>query len=133
MIKLKLVRETPLKTDCTLGVLRLNDKAICCTLEPPWLDNKKGSSIPVGSYIVTRYRSPSKNPQLDYQVFLLHDVPGRDYIEIHIGNTVKDTKGCILVGRTYSTLNGQRALLHSTETMRRLLNDLPEEFYLEVI
>lgn len=130
----RLVRETPLKDDCTLGILRdPNDLAICCTLELAWRDNMRGlSCIPVGEYFVTRHTSKKNNLKLGGQVFLLHDVPDRDAIQIHIGNTVKDSRGCILVGRTYNKIGNDRAVMHSTETMERLLRDLPEEFMLRV-
>jgi hypothetical protein len=35
-------------------------------------------------------------------VFVLHDVPGRDLIEFHIGNKVEHTLGCILLGCQFS-------------------------------
>jgi Family of unknown function (DUF5675) len=31
---------------------------------------------------------------------LLKDVPGRNYIEIHFGNTPGASEGCILIGKT---------------------------------
>lgn len=44
------------------------------------------------------------SPKFGRYVLLLDCVPGRDGIEIHSGNTYKDTKGCILVGtRVYRT------------------------------
>jgi hypothetical protein len=51
------------------------------------------------TYICTRYYSPDHG----YNVFVLRSVPIFDgqpvtYIEIHIGNYNKDSKGCILVG-----------------------------------
>ena len=44
--------------------------------------------IPPGSYRLTVYN----------KVLLLHGVPNRSMIELHPGNTIKDSKGCILVG-----------------------------------
>ncbi len=79
----RLVRETPLKDDATLGVLRDdNDLAICCTLELPWRDNLVGlSCIPTGKYYVTRYTSQKNNKKLDGEVMLLHNVPKRTMIQ----------------------------------------------------
>lgn len=123
-----LIRENPLKDDCTLGVLYRDNKAICCTLELPWRDNQqKISCIPKGLYKLSRYLSPSKG-----EVFLLHDVPNRSMIEIHIGNFVDDIQGCILVGRVYGKIDGKRAVLHSTNTMVKLRKELPQEFELEI-
>jgi len=51
--------------------------------------------IPEGTYKCTRYKSPKAHGE---EVWLLHDVPGHSYVEIHIGNYNKDSDGCILVG-----------------------------------
>lgn len=50
--------------------------------------------IPVGSYTCKRRLSP----HFGYDVFELIDVPGHDFIEIHIGNYNADSNGCILLG-----------------------------------
>ena len=63
------------------------DSFNCLTLENNELN------IPEGTYKVTLYLSPKFG-----LVPLLHDVPGRSYIEIHKGNTEADSTGCILVG-----------------------------------
>lgn len=126
----RLVRETPLKDDCTLGILRDdNDLAICCTLELPWLDNEPQiSCIPTGKYKVVRRWSVKFRDH-----FHILDVPNRKFILIHSGNTVDDIRGCVLVGRTYGTLKGKRAVMNSRVTMERLLMDLPESFELEIV
>ena len=36
----------------------------------------------------------------DYLHLLVQDVPDRDWILFHRGNTTKDTRGCILVGQS---------------------------------
>lgn len=62
----------------------------CVTLE------RHDIAIPTGTYKVTLYNSPDHDNAL---VPLLHDVPGRSFIEIHWGNWESNSKGCILVGK----------------------------------
>lgn len=83
-----LLKRTTRMSEGVIGELYVNDNFECFTLEHPQL------LIVPGSYGVEVYNSPSRG----YQVPLLQDVPQRSYIEIHIGNTEKDTAGCILVG-----------------------------------
>ena len=45
--------------------------------------------------------------------FEVLDVPNRSGILFHMGNTVDDTKGCILVASYYGVLNSLPAVLHS--------------------
>jgi hypothetical protein len=81
----------------TIGPLIIDGELECFILEPPWRNNQTDvSCIPAGRYRISLYLSPSRR----YVVALLHDVPGRKEIEIHIGNWPKDTKGCLLPGRT---------------------------------
>lgn len=82
----------------TIGVLFRPQGKPFFTLEPPWLDNQNNvSCIPKGEYRFERYLSPTKG-----DCFILHDVPGRTFILIHIGNYLKDTEGCILIGNHVS-------------------------------
>lgn len=74
---------------------------ICDTLEPQWRDYANGarkikgkSAIPEGRYPVVITRSSKFKEWLP----LLVNVPMFKDILIHAGNTMKDTKGCILVG-----------------------------------
>ena len=97
MINLLLIRNTFSKKS-TVGELFLNGERICDTLENPWVDNQRNiSCIPEGVYPV-RLRLPRESATRDYIHLLVKDVKDRDYILIHIGNTAKDTSGCILVG-----------------------------------
>ena len=71
---------------------------MCDTLENPWLDNQRNiSCIPEGEYKV-RLRLARESASRDYLHLLVQDVPNRDWILFHRGNTAKDTRGCILVG-----------------------------------
>ena len=97
MINLLLIRDTFSK-DSTLGELFLNGERMCDTLENPWQDNQRNiSCIPEGVYDV-RLRLPRESATRDYLHLLVQDVPDRDWILFHRGNTAKDTSGCILVG-----------------------------------
>lgn len=117
----------------TFGMLLRAGKFIAHTCELPWLSNQNRiSCIPKGTYNVTKFQSPSKG-----SVFLLHGVPGRDMIEIHAGNTMRDVLGCIAVGDMRGSLKMaddriMPAVLHSKLTLQTLLNNLPDSFMLEV-
>ena len=96
-INLLILRDT-FTDNSTIGELFLNDEFMCDTLENPELNNVKNiSCIPEGSYSV-RLRTARESATRDYLHLLVQDVPNRDYILFHIGNSAKDTSGCILVG-----------------------------------
>lgn len=78
--------------DRTTGEVYYLGVLIGYTLEPPNISNEKGKScIPEGQYICT-YDYNKKGHT--YRLY----VPGRSGILIHKGNTILDTKGCILFG-----------------------------------
>lgn len=112
-----LARLTQSAFEPTFGVL-MNDEnqQIAVTLELPWKDNLPNEScIPAGVYQCVRYHSPERG----YDVFLLENVPGREAIEIHIGNTVHDTDGCLLIGTRYGTVNNVPAVVSSGSAFMR--------------
>ena len=98
-MELTLTRTTK-KKGCTLGVLAVNGKEMCDTMEPTWRDLKKErkvkgcTAIPEGRYPVVITLSPKFGKWLP----LLLNVPFFEGIRIHAGNTPTDTEGCILVG-----------------------------------
>ena len=97
LINLLLIRDT-FSDKSTIGELFLNGERMCDTLENPWLNNKKNiSCIPRGEYKV-RLRLARESATRDYLHLLVEDVENRSYILFHIGNTPKDTSGCVLVG-----------------------------------
>ncbi|WP_320169734.1 DUF5675 family protein [Maridesulfovibrio sp.] len=96
--------------EATLGVLLVDGRAVCWTLEEPWRDNLPDiSCIPAGNYPLMLEFSPSRKRRL----WTVKDVPGRSYVRIHTGNTVLDTEGCLLTGTRPGRLNGARAVLGS--------------------
>lgn len=80
----------------TMGILRINGKFECYTLEDIVRKEKiKGdTAIPVGVYNVAWTMSN----RFKVMMPLVEKVPGFEGIRIHAGNTTADTEGCILVG-----------------------------------
>ena len=96
-VNLLIIRNTFTEVS-TIGKLYLNGEWLCDTLENPYLDNQRNiSCIPAGEYPV-RLRVARESATKDYLHLLVMDVPNRDLILFHIGNTAKDTRGCVLVG-----------------------------------
>ena len=113
-VNLLLIRDTFTK-ESTIGRLFINGESFCDTLENPYINNERNiSCIPEGQYKV-RLRLPRESATRDYLHLLVQDVPNRSYILFHIGNTAKDTSGCILVG------NGRK---HNVVENSRLAMDL---------
>lgn len=119
----------------TLGILSVlddNNKLIykCNTLELPWRNNEKQvSCIPVGEYKVIK-----RNSQKYGKHFLILNVPSRQMILIHFGNFTYDTQGCIIVGQSFSDIDGDglRDVLNSKKTLNDLNKILPNEFTLVI-
>ncbi len=77
------------------------DELICHTMEPPYRNNSEYiSCIPAGEYRLKMTNSPKYGP-----CYKLFDVEDRTNILIHKGNTVDDTKGCIMPVSTFGVLN----------------------------
>lgn len=105
-------------------------RLLCYTIEKQWHENQnKISCIPVGVYRVTKFKSPSKfNALTKNNVFLLHDVPGRTMIEMHVANLASELLGCIAVGLDFTEQGVGRSAL----ALQKLLALLPDEFELEI-
>ena len=114
-INLLIIRDT--FTDVsTLGQLFLNGERFCDTLELPWKDNQRRiSCIPEGEYKV-RIRVARESASRDYVHLLVQEVPNRDYILFHRGNSAKDTRGCIVVGQ-----GSQQNIVHNSVLAMDLL------------
>jgi Family of unknown function (DUF5675) len=98
-----------LTANSTCGSLYVNDSLQCWTLEEPFKDGQSGSCIKAGTYDVVMAPSPkfmgSSDPwerQQGQVIPHIQNVPDRQYILIHWGNTAKNTEGCILVGHSHS-------------------------------
>ena len=103
-MEIAIVRKSDDK-ESTLGELYIDGNLFCATMEDTYRDIKIDGEtrIPAGRYAIGfRHGSPKgKHYLLKYQtagMIWLQNVPGFKYIYIHIGNSDKDTAGCILVG-----------------------------------
>lgn len=128
------------KSTYTIGKLYLNGVYFCDTLEDTDrgltqgmplqkikdLKIKGATAIPKGKYKVTmNVVSPKFSKRATYQFCQgklprLLNVDGYEGVLIHIGNTAKDTEGCILVGQ--NKVVGQ--VINSTVTFKKLYAEM---------
>ena len=89
-MKLELIRTY--FPDGTNGIIFLNGKILCYSIELPWHNNlSRISCVPEGTYELVKRYSPSHKWHL-----LLNNVPNRQLILIHPANNAKkELKGCI--------------------------------------
>jgi len=93
----------------TSGLLDVNGIFECYTLEP-------AAPIPAGVYRVALAFSPHFRTVTPH----ILEVPGFTAIEIHWGNFPRDTRGCLLVGRTRAA----NFVGNSREAFRALMDRL---------
>jgi hypothetical protein len=116
-IHVQLIAETP---ESSLSVVTVAGEFLCFALEDGYKERKvKGQTrIPPGIYKVGRRKVGGFYEQFrlgfghDFAIQLL-DVPNFQNILVHIGNTVADTAGCLLVGFG-AAHNGKFTLSQST-------------------
>lgn len=105
----------------TIGVLMIAGRATCYTLELPWRSNRHNiSCVPTGTF--HSYLTISPNHGKTYEV----EVPEREDILFHVGNTYHDTQGCILPGLETGKVGENRAILHSKLAMAKFLEELKD-------
>ena len=120
-INLLIIRDT-FTENSTIGELFLNGERMCDTLENPYINNERNiSCIPEGEYKV-RLRLARESATRDYLHLLVQDVPNRDWILFHRGNSAKDTSGCILVGLGTQQDFVQNSVLGMDLLMKEILN-----------
>lgn len=111
----------------TLSELLHEGERICYILEDGHRENKISGEtrIPAGSYeIVPRreggfYSRYSRQHGHDFVPWLLN-VPGFTWILIHIGNTIENTRGCLLTGTTHVKPGADFQTRKSTEAYLEL-------------
>jgi hypothetical protein len=110
-------------TEETIGRLFIDGQQVCFTLEDQHRTQKvKGDTrIPAGTYVIKLRKEGThhlqyakKFPGMHLGMLHLQNVPNFQYILIHIGNTDKDTEGCILLGSAYHSKDGRHTITEST-------------------
>lgn len=103
----------------TAGKMYVDGWHFADTLEPHAIDWSKEektlgkTAIPEGTYKVEMRYSTKFKTQMPF----VQNVPHFDGIMLHVGNSVRDSRGCILIGtRTYPSV-----LTHSREAVNRLI------------
>jgi hypothetical protein len=93
--------------EATLGHLFINNKFQCFTLEDQYRAKKvyADTRIPAGLYDITyrtvggmHTRYKDRFPHMHQGMLWVRNVPGFEYILIHMGNYESQTAGCLLVG-----------------------------------
>jgi hypothetical protein len=118
--------------DATLGVLRLDGRVGWFTLEDQYRAVKVAAEtrIPAGSYevgvrtdggMVGRYRAKYNWHR---GMLWLHEVPGFEFIYLHVGNTAEDTAGCILVahGARLDSMTLQQSVVGYKALYRKVIS-----------
>jgi hypothetical protein len=107
----------------------------CKTIELPENGNQKFTScIPEGMYWMEKIKRPNGD-----NAFLLLNVPGRDNIEVHVGNYAAgkhvDTEGCILPGAYFVDINndGNLDVAESGKTFEKLWNILQDKSIIHIL
>lgn len=126
--------------DVTLGELYV-DALRFFTLEPPWVEDPAHvggkpfrSCVPDGVYNLLAHNSKEhpntfvlQNIALGVVIDAPVDSGMRTEVLIHTGNVLADTRGCILLGSSFSTIGGTPTVLRSVAAMdalRRVLGPL---------
>lgn len=108
---------------CTIGRLMIDGVAKWATLEPPQFGHPH--RIPEGVYDCSRFQSPHNG-----QCYLLANVPDFSMVEIHCGNFPRDTRGCILIGRTVAP--DYESIGDSRNSIAQLFDVAGHDFTLEI-
>lgn len=133
--------------ESTAGLLFINGRFFCDTCEDQAQRVKvpDETRIPAGRYRILLRNAGGMTKRyaklFDFHrgMLWLQDVPGFEWIYIHIGNTDDHTSGCILVGRGVDRPAGECVVRNSTDTYADLYNLVllamgrGEEVWIEVV
>lgn len=115
------------KQNSTLGILLIDNVFECFTLEDGRREVKipDQTCIPSGCYKISKNTSPTpktmKYRKL-YSFFDFHleieDVPAFTNVYLHVGNTISDSSGCILLGRSTTTKSDDFTISESADAFK---------------
>ena len=113
----------------TLGILEALDFK-CFTLELPRLNNQQDISCiyAAGGFSGYKHFSPKNG-----DCIAIDNVMNRTNIQLHSGNWLRNTKGCILVGDSIKfDKAGDIMVTNSRKSLNALLAVLPDSFNVEI-
>jgi hypothetical protein len=120
------------KPECEISKVYVRGQFFCYAIEDASREVKIKSQtcIPPGTYDLGIRTSPHFSPILGHDMIWVKNVPGFEFILIHHGNTVLDTDGCLILGKTVGTL-----LCKDGITRDAVLTSRPTymEFYASVV
>ena len=130
--------------DCVMGRLVIEysctqvNRNWLITVERPYLDNKPFiSCVPDGEYILKPVNSAKygqtyfiESLDLENGVPVVGLAQGkRTGILFHIGNTIDDSTGCIILGKSCGVIKGKRAVLNSGKAVREFNREMDGYHY----
>jgi hypothetical protein len=122
--------------ESTLSTIYVNDRFVCFGLEDEFRLVKvmEETRIPAGTYKIKvrsfggfHSRYGNKFGEMHRGMLEVADVPNFTDILIHIGNTHKDTAGCLLVGLGAVARPGDMSIQSSVEAYKALYRTVIEE------
>lgn len=130
MLTVSVFRFADLK-EATIGSVYVDGRFECFSLEDQWQPNKVAAEtrIPTGTYklklrTVGRLHEKYRERFVEHRGMIeLENVPGFTDVLIHIGNTDRDSAGCLLVGDGAVSAG---ELTNSTQAYRRLYGQISQ-------
>jgi len=121
--------------DATISAIYLDNVFQCFGLEDEYREEKVASEtrIPPGSYKVGlrttggfHARYEKKFSDIHQGMLHVQNVPGFEFILIHIGNTDENTAGCLLVGTGARAGEGDMSIQSSRVAYKKLYSKVVE-------
>lgn len=117
--------------DVTLGTLTVGAHTLFTLELPDDFNQRSISCIPKGAYICKPHGWEPDTQYKYKRVWEVCDVPDRDAILLHVGNYIKDTDGCILVGT--DLVSSKPMVSNSTKAINLLRDLIGEEKFILII
>ena len=124
----------------TMSIVHImNDDQIvhtCYLLELPWRNNRTSEScIPLGYYTLKKRKAHEAGSRIGYPHLEVLDVYNRSGIKWHVGNYVRELRGCGAPGQALADLDrdGLIDVTSSRKALEALLSYLDNETPLHII
>lgn len=120
----------------TFGVISVDNRPICLSIENTWKDNRPNvSCVPAGLYPCNRLvTTKAHGPTFRLNMTEMNRLTGitRFNVDIHPGNDHTDTEGCILPVRYFATIHGVYGGAYSVYAFRDLMKAIGPDAEIEL-